>query len=117
MSKKSNHRLYTIAVGDSSLQMFTAKIFIVIFVAGLALYKHIHEKNQLTAIQLAIPQLEKDVKKLQKENERLQYEIDRFESPIHLMELLRKPEYSHLKYPLEKDVIILKYPRQESKEG
>jgi hypothetical protein len=92
--------------------VFSLRIFIAIFIAGLALYEHIHKNNQLTAIQLALPQLEKEVIKLQKENERLQYEIDRFESPIHLMELLRKPEFSHLKYPLEKDVVIMPVAKQ-----
>lgn len=90
--------------------ILSIKICICIFFAGLALYAHINKNNELTAIQLAIPQLEKEVKKLQKNNERLQYEIDQFESPLHLMELLRKPEFSHLKYPYTDDVIILPQP-------
>lgn len=93
------------------------KICICIFFAGLTLYAHINKNNELTALQLAIPQLEKKVKKLKKENERLQYEIDQFESPLHLMELLRKPEFSHLKYPFTDDVITLprSYTSEEDK--
>lgn len=86
---------------------FSINIFICIFAAGLTLFLHIHKKNQITAMQLAIPALDSQVKILSEENERLQYEIDRFESPLHLMELLRKPEFSHLKYPFAKDVIVI----------
>jgi hypothetical protein len=88
-------------------QLLSAKICLCIFAAGLTLYQHINKNNELTALQLAIPQLEKEVKNLQKENERLQYEIDRFESPLHLMELLRKPEFSHLKFPHAGEVILI----------
>lgn len=82
-------------------------IFLCILAAGFTLYFHIDRDNRLTALQLALPELEKKVKLLQQKNERLQYEVDRFESPIHLMELLRKPEYSHLKYPYVRDVVAL----------
>lgn len=97
--------------------VFRAKVFVVIFALGLTLYLHIDKNNQLTAMQLAIPQIEGEVKKLQKENERLQYEIDRFESPIHLMELLRKPEFGHLKFPLEKDVVKVRVNSKEMEGG
>lgn len=91
--------------------LLSTKIFIAIFIACLTLYLHINQNNQLTAIQLAIPQLEKEVKKLQKDNERLHYDIERFESPIHLMELLRKPDFSYLKFPHQDDIIILPRPK------
>lgn len=94
---------------------FRIKMLLMIFVAGVTLYLHIDQNNSLRAMQLAIPQLEKEVKRLQKENERLKYEIDRFESPLHLMELLRNPEFSHLKFPLEKDVLIL--PKKSAGQG
>lgn len=98
-------------------KFLSLKICICIFLAGLTLYVYINKNNQLTAIQLAIPQLEKEVKNLQKDNERLQYEIDKFESPLHLMELLRKPEFSHLRYPYTEDVIILTLPANDGDEA
>ena len=87
--------------------LFCLRIFVCIFFAGLMLYAYIDQNNNLTAIQQVLPGLEKEVKAIQLENERIQYEIDRFESPIHLMERSRQPEFSHLKYPYVSDVIVL----------
>lgn len=73
----------------------------------LALYLHIHNQNQLTEMRREIPALQRQVKKIQEENRSLQYVKDSFESPLHLMEMARRPEYSHLKYPYLNEVIIL----------
>jgi cell division protein FtsL len=83
------------------------KIFICIFVAALTVYLYIDRQNDLTQLRLTIPMLAKEVKQIQEENIRLQYEIDQFESPIHLLEIARKPEFGHLKYPHLDQVIIL----------
>jgi hypothetical protein len=83
------------------------RLYICIAAAGLALFAYIEKQNELTELRLAIPSLAREVKKVKEENIRLTYEIERFESPIHLMELMRKPEYSHLKYPYLKDEIFL----------
>lgn len=53
----------------------------------------------------AIPEAEKKLREIQAENNRLQYDIDQFESPLHLMELARKPEFSHLKAPYLQDIV------------
>ena len=82
-------------------------VFLCIFAFGLTLFFHIDKSNELTTLRLAIPQIEKEVKKLKLENEKLKYQIEQFESPIHLLELSKKPEYSHLKYPLISDVLQL----------
>lgn len=87
------------------------QILLCIFAAGIALYAYIDKQNDLTELRLVIPTLGKEVKRIQKENIRLQYEVDRFESPIHLMELLRKPEFSHLKYPHVDDVVVIEEER------
>jgi cell division protein FtsB len=83
------------------------RLLFCIFCVGLTLYLSINKQNELTELRLQIPQLSKEVKAIQEENIRLQYEVDRFESPIHLMELARKPEFSHLKHPFLKDIIII----------
>jgi hypothetical protein len=75
--------------------------------AGLTLFAYIEKQNELTELRLAIPTVAKEVKSLQQENIRLTYEIEHFESPIHLMELMRKPEFSHLKYPFLSDELFL----------
>lgn len=90
---------------------FFLQILCCIFAAGIALYAYIDKQNDLTELRLVIPTLTKEVKRIQKENIRLQYEVDRFESPIHLMELLRRPEYSHLKYPHVDDVVVIEEGR------
>ncbi|MCB1113910.1 MAG: hypothetical protein KDK62_04055 [Chlamydiia bacterium] len=82
-------------------------IVFVCLVVGSALLFYIDRLNQLTQLRLEIPQHVKELKIVQEENEALQYEIDRFESPIYLMELLKKPEYSHLKFPRKSEVIVI----------
>jgi hypothetical protein len=52
---------------------------------------YIDKQNQLTELRLMIPTLAKEAK----------------ESPIHLMELARKPEFSHLRWPYLNEVITL----------
>lgn len=91
---------------------FLIRILVCIAVMALTLYAQIDTINDLTALRIAIPILEREVKALHRENERLQYEIDRFESPIHLMELARKPEYGHLIYPSMDEVIEIREERK-----
>lgn len=86
----------------------TIKIFFCIFISSFTIYLYIAKQNELTELRLEIPVLGKEVKRIQEENIHLQYEINQFESPIHLMELARKPEFSHLKYPSLDKILILK---------
>lgn len=58
-------------------------------------------------LRLAIPALQKEVNELTDENIRLQYAIDQFENSVNLLELARKPEFGHLKYPINADVMIV----------
>lgn len=91
-------------------KVLSFQIIICIFCAALTLFCLIENQNDLTELRLAIPVLKKEVERLDKDNTRLNYEIYRFESPIHLMELQRKPEYGHLHYPFKDDVIVLPEP-------
>lgn len=86
---------------------FVLRFFTCIFTAALTLFAYIEKQNELTELRLAIPAIAKEVKNIQGENIRLTYEIELFESPIHLMELMRKPEFSHLKYPFLPNEIFL----------
>ena len=83
------------------------KIFACIFILSVTLSLYIEKQNQLTELRLEIPNIMKELKRIQEENIHLQYEINQFESPVHLMELSRKPEYSHLKYPNLNEILIL----------
>ncbi len=94
-----------------------ARLLIAIVAVGVAVYGYIHKQNALTEVRLSIPTLQRSLKKIQDENVRLQYEVERFESPLHLMELARKPEFAHLRYPSSKEVVVLKNPHSEGKNG
>jgi hypothetical protein len=83
------------------------RLLICISFAGLILYKYIDKLNELTELRLSIPILAREVKEIRENNLELQYAIDRFESPLHLMELARKPEFGHLKYPSTSEVLLL----------
>lgn len=74
---------------------------------GFVLYKSIDDLNELTELRLSIPLLMREVKEIKEKNLELIYAIERFESPPHLMELARQPEFGHLKYPSSEQVIIL----------
>ncbi len=88
-----------------SLRLVLLKVFVCLAAVGIALYCTIRAQNSVTRLRRQIPPLAKELKGLQEENQRLQYDIDHFENPVHLLELTRKPEYSHLKFPYNKDVI------------
>jgi len=83
------------------------RLFVCILITGISLYIYIYRQNELTELRLAIPSLAKEVRSIQEENHRLKYDIDQFESPIHLMELMRMPEFGNLKFAYNRDVIVL----------
>lgn len=86
------------------------RIYVCILAAGLTLYAMIEKQNELVAMRLEIPAMEKELRLIEEENTRLKYEIERFESPIHLMELAKKSEFSHLKFPHNSEVLLLPKP-------
>lgn len=88
------------------MSLFIRLLTCIIF-AGFVLYKYVDQLNQITELRLSIPILTKEVKEIEEKNLQLQYQIDSFESPVHLMELSRRPEMGYLKYPLAKDVICV----------
>ena len=83
------------------------RLLICISFAGLLLYKYIDKLNDLTELRLSVPLLSTEVREVEERNLELQYAIESFESPLHLMELARKPEFGHLKYPSEDEIIVL----------
>lgn len=89
------------------------RVILCLAAVWLTLFFHIDENNELTELRRLIPEIEKDVKALNEENVRLQYEIDKFKSPDNLMQLARKPEYSHLKQTFANEIIVLPEPQYE----
>lgn len=89
------------------------RLALCILTVAFSIYLYIDRVNEVTEIRLAIPQVQKQLQEIVEKNNRLQYEIDQFESPLHLMEIARKPEWGHLKMPYLPDVIQVEKPGPE----
>lgn len=90
------------------------RVCICIVVLATCVYSIINEQNKITQLRLEIPHVTKAIQELEEESTRLRFEIDSFENPLHLMQLARLSEYSHLKHPLNKDVVsVAVMPLQE----
>ncbi|MEI6531539.1 MAG: hypothetical protein WCN87_01815 [Chlamydiota bacterium] len=87
-------------------QTFWALLLGIIFTVALLLF-YVNQAVSLTELRLELPKESKELKEILEGNTSLQYEIDRLENPARLMQLMHQPEFSHLKYPLESEVIIL----------
>lgn len=83
------------------------KILICLFAFGLCLYSYIEKQNELTSLKIEIPQIAKDVKNLDEEIKKIQYEVEMFENPAYLMQLIRQPEFGHLKHPFVEEVLTM----------
>jgi hypothetical protein len=78
-----------------------------------ALYSYVRQQNDLTKIRIELPRLSREVRFLEEHNSRLKYEIERFENPKHLMQLAKRPEFSHLRYPLTNEIFVFHTKEQE----
>ncbi|MCE5295319.1 MAG: hypothetical protein LLF94_12005 [Chlamydiales bacterium] len=86
---------------------FLIRLFCCIFILGISLFAYVSKHNTLTERRMRVPILSKELQAIEEENVRLTFAIEKFENPIHLMELARKPEFSHLKYPLSTEIITV----------
>ncbi|MCB1180859.1 MAG: hypothetical protein KDK55_02390 [Chlamydiia bacterium] len=86
------------------------RLFVCIFTFGSFLYAYLLQQNEVTTYRLQIPKIAREVEQIFQENTRLRFDIETFENPVNLMKLAEAPEYSHLKHPLVKDIIVLPMP-------
>ncbi|MCC5832640.1 MAG: septum formation initiator family protein [Chlamydiales bacterium] len=86
------------------------RVCLCILTMGLFLYAFISKQNDITELRLQIPIASRELQAIQQENVRLKFEIDRFENPAYLMELARRPQFSHLKHPLMNEIITIYVP-------
>lgn len=86
---------------------FFLRLFLCILVLGAHLYFYVDQQNELIELRLNIPPLNKELQALEEENARLEYQVEQFESPVHLIELIQKPEFSHLKHPLLEEILLI----------
>lgn len=96
-------------------KIFFVQVLVCAFSCGGALYAYVRQQNDLTKVRIELPRLAKEVRQLEEQNSRLRYEIERFENPKHLMELAKRPEFSHLKHPLIGEIFVLQ-TKEESVE-
>ncbi len=101
------------------------KVFICIFTFGLSLYFYIDTLNAQTELKIKIPALMKEIEQIREENIHFAYEIECFKSPSNLLELAKRSEYAHLKFPYAKDVLeifvnereVLSLPKETEEDG
>ena len=84
------------------------RLFFCLVSLGSALYKTIDQQNDLTKLRIALPLLSREIHEVQEEKTRLRYEIESFENPLHLMQLARRNDFSHLKYPLRSEILTIR---------
>lgn len=68
---------------------------------------YVSKHNVLTERRMRVPILAKELQAIDEENVRLRFAIEKFENPLNLMEIARKPEFSHLKHPLISEIIVV----------
>jgi len=83
------------------------KILICLFVSGICLYSYVDKQNELTSLKIEVPKIAKEIEDLKEEIQKFQYEVEMFENPAYLMQLIRQPEFGHLKHPFVKDVLTM----------
>ena len=83
------------------------RLLLCIITLGLFFYAYVDKQNSLTELKMQIPKLSKDLKELQEEKVSLTFAIDQFENPQNILQKTRLSEFSHLKYPISREVIIL----------
>lgn len=84
-----------------------SKILICLFVFGVCLYSYIEKQNELTSLKIAIPKVAKEIDDLKIEIKKISYEVEMFENPAYLMQLIRQPQFAHLKHPFVEDVLTM----------
>jgi hypothetical protein len=76
-------------------------------VFGVCLYSYLDMQNELTQYKIQIPEIEKEIRLVREESKRLSYQIDQFESPSHLIDVAHRPEFSHLRHPLLREILTV----------
>ncbi len=90
----------------SGIGIFVRIITCIIFLC-LLVYSYIDKQNDVTERRLEIPTISREIRELEGATSKLHYEVERFESPVHLIELSRKPEFGHLKNLYLEDILQL----------
>lgn len=76
-------------------------------VFGFCLYSYLDAQNSLTKLKMQLPQKEKEIQAIREEMRRLSYQVDQFENPSNLIELAHRPEFSHLRHPVLREILTV----------
>ncbi len=76
-------------------------------VFGFCLYSYLDAQNGLTKLKMQLPQKEREILAVREEMRRLSYQADQFENPSHLIELAHRPEFSHLRHPVLREILTV----------
>lgn len=76
-------------------------------VFGFCLYSYLDAQNSLTKLKMQLPQKEKEIQGIREEMRRLAYQVDQFENPSNLIELAHRPEFSHLRHPVLREILTV----------
>ena len=81
----------------------TAILFLGTLTGCFFLYLNI--QNRLAALQLQLPAKQAELRLLNERNTYLYFALEAWESPAHLLQLLKESPYSSLKHPLAGEVL------------
>ena len=73
----------------------------------MCLYSYMEKQNEITSLKFEVPFIAKEIEDLKEEIKKMKYEVEMFENPVYLMQLIRNPEYGHLKHPIIDDVLTI----------
>lgn len=86
---------------------YLVRLFICIMTLGSFLYMYVDKLNAQTELRIQIPALAKEIDQVNQDIVHLSFEMERFKNPAHLMHLAKQPEYSHLKFPVLEEIMVI----------
>jgi cell division protein FtsL len=86
---------------------FVLQVFLCLMLFSICWFSYLEKQNELTELRIYVPKLVKEIKYIQEENTRLKYQIEQFENPERLMKMASETRFSHLKHPLNKEILVL----------
>jgi|SRR3989344_2790945 len=89
------------------MKILLIQVGICLGVFGVCLYSYLERQNELTKMKIYLPQVEQEIAAMREENQRLTYQIEQFENPAYLIDIAHRPEFSHLKHPLLKEILTV----------
>lgn len=89
------------------MKQWLLQIGVCFIVFGFCLYSYLDAQNSVTKLKMQLPQKEKEIVAIREEMRRLSYQVELFENPSHLIELAHRPEFSHLRHPVLREILTV----------